>query len=68
MTITLCSHNSLVIVPFVASFGRRRRVIVLIAQYCRVYSAQDVNNLSMVFIGRKSLSGFRGSGTKSCFK
>ena len=39
MTITLCSHNSLVIVPFVASFGRRGRLIVLFTQYCRVYSA-----------------------------
>jgi hypothetical protein len=29
---------------------------------------QDVNSLSMVFIGKRSLSGFRGSGTKSYFK
>jgi hypothetical protein len=29
---------------------------------------QDVNSLSMVFIGKKSLSGFRGGGTKSYFK
>jgi hypothetical protein len=29
---------------------------------------QDVNSPSMVLIGKKSLSGFRGSGTKSYFK
>jgi hypothetical protein len=29
---------------------------------------RDVNSLSIVFIGKRSLSGFRGSGTKSYFK